>query len=480
MKIPLLEGAYTARSVIAQAQRCVNLYQESNPQDAEEPITHYPTPGLNLLNTAVFNGWRCLYSASNGQLYGCVGQNVYAIDGNWQLTFLGSVASSDTPVSMIDNGLVMVIVDGTQLGYVVVLNTNAFSQLVDSAFYGSDRVDYLDTFFVFNQPGTANLYSSPSLWVPGVAFDPLAIAAKGGYPDPLQGVITMHRELWLIGTLTTEIWYDAGAPDFPFAILPGTFIEHGCAAKYSIIKAGLSVFWVSKDLRGQAVVFKGHDYQAERVSTFAIENEFQTYPTIEDCITMTYQLEGHVFIDFVFPTANKTWSYDDSAGLWHEKAWTDNNGNFNRHRANCAAFSYNKVICGDWQNGNLYALDINKYTDNGQPITRLRGYPHLLDDNKRVFYSQFVADIQAGEDTGEVDGSTDDDPPLVSLRWSDDRGRTYGNYIQQSLGGIGQYITNVQFQRLGMARDRVFELSWSVPAKTALQGAFLTTRSAAT
>lgn len=480
MHVPLTEGAYTSRAVSASAQRCVNLYQEGNPQDAESPIAQYPTPGLKLLKTAPESIWRCLYSASNGQLYGCVGQGIYAIDGNWNMALLGRVTSIGTPVSMIDNGLTLVIVDGTQYGYTVILATNAFAQLVDTAFFGSTRVDYLDTFLLFNQPATANMYSSPSNYAPGIAFDPLYIAGKSGYPDPLQGVIVMHREAWLIGTLTTEIWYDAGAPDFPFAILPGTFIEHGCIAPYSIIKAGLTVFWVSKDLRGQAIVMKGHDYQAQRVSTFAIENEWQTYSTIADCLTMTYQLEGHTFIDFVFPTANKTWSYDDSVGLWHEKAWTDNNGNLNRHRANCAAFAYNKVVCGDWQNGNLYELDINTYTDNGQPITRLRGYPHMLDDFKRVTYDQFIADMQCGEDTGVVDGSTDARPPKISLRWSDDRGRTYGNYVQQSLGGIGQYLTNAQFRRLGLGRDRVFELSWSVPTKTVLLGAFINMRVAAT
>lgn len=480
MHVPLTAGAYTSRAVAASAQRAVNLYQESNPPDAEAPVAQYPTPGLTLLAVAPEASWRCLYAASTGQLYGCAGQGIYAIDGNWALTYLGSVTSTGTPVSMIDNGLVLIIVDGTQYGYTIVLNTNAFAQLNDSAFFGSPRVDYLDTFLLFSQPGTANLYSSPSDYEPGIAFDPLYIAAKSGYPDPLQGVITMHRELWLIGTLTTEIWYDAGAPDFPFAILPGTFIEHGCVAPYSIIKAGLTVFWVSKDLRGQAIVMKGHDYQAQRVSTFAIENEWQTYPTLADCVTMTYQLEGHTFIDFVFPTANKTWSFDDTIGLWHEKAWTDNDGRLNRHRANCAAFAYGKAVCGDWQNGNLYFFDLNNYTDNNQPVTRLRGYPHLLDDNKRVMYDQFVADMQAGEDLGTVDGSTDQNPPKISLRWSDDRGRTYGNYVQQSLGGIGEYLTNAQFRRLGLGRDRVFELSWSVPTKTVLMGAFLTMHSAGT
>jgi uncharacterized membrane protein len=62
---------------------------------------------------------------------------------------------------------------------------------------------------------------------------------------------------------------------------------------------------------------------------------------------------------------------------------------------------------------------------------------------------------------------------LVSLRWSDDRGHSYGNPVSQSIGDAGAYRTNLQWQRLGMARDRVFELSWSVPTPAALLGCYV-------
>jgi hypothetical protein len=62
---------------------------------------------------------------------------------------------------------------------------------------------------------------------------------------------------------------------------------------------------------------------------------------------------------------------------------------------------------------------------------------------------------------------------LVSLRWSDDRGHHYGSPVTQPIGDAGEFRTSLQWQRLGMARDRVFELSWSVPTNTALQGCWL-------
>jgi len=62
---------------------------------------------------------------------------------------------------------------------------------------------------------------------------------------------------------------------------------------------------------------------------------------------------------------------------------------------------------------------------------------------------------------------------LVSLAASDDRGHSYGSPVSQSIGEIGEYRTSLSWRRLGMARDRVWELSWSVPMPTALMGCWL-------
>jgi hypothetical protein len=62
---------------------------------------------------------------------------------------------------------------------------------------------------------------------------------------------------------------------------------------------------------------------------------------------------------------------------------------------------------------------------------------------------------------------------LVSLRWSDDRGHSWGSWVTQSIGEAGEYRTSLQWQRLAYARDRCFEISWSVAMPTALQGCFV-------
>lgn len=558
-RVLLTGGAYTAKSIIANAERCVNLYSESNPQQdqAPVPVTHYLTPGLVTKVTLALPGLRQLCRISNGNLYAVAGNGVYFISPTFVATLVGTIGTTTGTPYFQDNGLVVVLVDGSTSGYAIDIPTHFFGKIVSAAFYGATRVDYVDTFFLFNRPGTNQWYislseasfdmlvnspiasgaisnngsgyvSGPYFNIPltggsgagaianlqvvgGIvnaitivsgghdylvgdnlsvnpaslggsgsgfvfniltagAFDPLDIATKNGYPDPIATLIVMHREIWLIGQLTAEIWYNSGAADFTFQIMPGSFIEHGCAAPYSIAKEDLSIFWLSQDIQGQAIVIQGTNYQAKRISTHAIENALSTYSTITDAIGFTYQQEGHVFYQLTFPTANKTWVYDVATGLWHERVWTDSDGNENRHRANCGAFAYGLNLVGDWQNGNLYAYDLQTYTDFGGPIVRRRGFPHIVSDGDRVFHRQLIVDMEVGN------GGTTDNPPMLNLRWSDTRGASWGNPLQSSLGAAGEYLTSIQFQRLGLARDRVYEVFWSANVKTALNGMFLDTK----
>ena len=63
--------------------------------------------------------------------------------------------------------------------------------------------------------------------------------------------------------------------------------------------------------------------------------------------------------------------------------------------------------------------------------------------------------------------------PNLSLRWSDDGGASFSNPVERSLGGVGDYYTAPTWWRLGMARNRIYELSWSGALAEALTGVFV-------
>lgn len=476
MKFPLLVGAYQSRSVLSEAQRCVNLYMEHNPQDSPFPTTHYPRPGLKqLVAPTVQSGARGMYTATTGQLFACLGSTLYYVDPTWTLHALGMISTIRTPVSMTDNGINLILVDGTpNVGYQVNMQSMAFSLINDMNFLGGVSADYLDTFLLFSVPGTQDFISSLSN---EISFDPTYIAGKTGRADLLQGLITVKREIWLIGTLSTEVWYDAGNAQFPFAALPGILIEHGTIAKRSIARWDKMPIWLGQDSEGVGMVFIGENYTARRISTHALEVEFQGYSTLVDCIGYTYQIGGHVFYKMVFPTADKSWVYDFSTEQWYQDVWIDNNGEEHRSRGCCAASAYGIVLEADWQTGAIYKLDSLTFTDNGDPIKFLRSWPHLVigmdrtgqpiaGDGKRIQHTRFQAEMECGS---EVIAGFE---PQVQLKWSDDRGKTWGTPLFRPLGGTGKFLAVPQWRNLGIARDRVFEISWSANVKTALNGAY--------
>jgi hypothetical protein len=471
MRLNLTGQAYQARSLIASAQRQLNLYSEPMPQEQGEPapVTLYPTPGLRLLATLPYGPVRGIRQTTTGQVYVVAGNGVFRMGTDWSYAIVGYLPSSAaTPVSMADNGTQLVLVDGSHYGYTIDLTTGVYSGLTDltGSFNGADRADYLDTFLLFNVPDTQQFQSTLSQ---SLEFDPLYFAAKVSHPDLLVTLIVCKREIWLIGQRTAEVWYNTGAADFPFSAMPGTFIDHGCCAKYSVALADNTVFWLSQDRLGLGLVLMGAGYSAKRISTFALENELSTYATITDAVGWAYQLSGHTCYVLTFPTANKTWVYDLSTQRWHEWCYLDGNGIEQRHRGVCSTSAHGLTVVGDWETGALYALDATVFTDNGMPIKRQRSLPHLVNDGKRLMYRQLIADMQTGTASGTVAATA----PQVFLDWSDDRGASFGNPIGQSLGAAGAYRNVVQWQRLGMARDRVFRLTWDSPALTVLQGVFL-------
>jgi len=514
MRIPLTSGAYTARSVISSAQRCVNLFAEKNPPDSEVPFTYYNVPGLTHLAYPATSGQgRGLYWANSGALFYVCGNTVYYVSPSWVLTSLGTIGTSVNPVSMVDNGSNIVLVDGSANGYEINLASHAMTPINITnnsppgpavyAFYGADRVDILDGFILLNYPGTQTFYST---YDNEVVFDSTYFAEKNGYSDNLVAVIVTRRTIWLLGERTSEIWFNAGAPNFPFQIMPGPFIQHGCIAKYSVAQVDGAIFWLSQDQAGTFTIVRGEGFEVKPISNAAMENEFASYPTVSDAIGLCFTMNGHTFYQITFPTANKTWRWDErTPTLWHEAVWTDTNGNDNRHRANCAAWAYGKNVCADWQTGELYAFDLNNHTDNGAPMQFRRGYPHMMKDGHQVIYCGFTLDVEAAtsSDTVSVAGPfpvfTDPAPliqtvdagpvedailagpvpagvnaqPLVNLRWSDTRGRTWGQPVPQTLGATGHYLAQPAWKRLGRARDRVFEVYGTIPGKIAINGAFL-------
>jgi hypothetical protein len=471
MKTPILGSAYVTRSVNAADNRMINLFPEIVPEGGKELGFLNRAPGLRTVVTVGDGPIRGLWTFGNN-LYVVSGARLYRVNSSYTVTLIGTVAGTSGPVSMSDNG-VQLFVACNGPGFIYNANTNAFAQITDTDYPGAVTVSYVDGYFVFNEPNSQKIWATALF--DGTSIDPLDFASAEGSPDDVVGIIADHREVWVFGTDSVEVWYNSGDPDFPFSRIQGAFNELGCASAYSIAKMDNGLFWLGEDSRGKGIVYRANGYTGQRISTHAVEWQIQQYGDISDAIGYTYQQDGHSFYVLVFPSANATWVYDVATQAWHERAGF-NNGSFTRHRGNCQVFFNNEVLVGDYQNGKIYAFDLNVYADDGQPQKWLRSWralPTGQNNLKRTAHHTLQLDIEAG--VGLVTGQGSD--PEVMLRWSDDGGHTWSNEHWVKIGKIGEYGRRAIWRRLGMTqklRDRVYEVSATDPVKVAIMGAELT------
>jgi hypothetical protein len=307
-------------------------------------------------------------------------------------------------------------------------------------------VGYLDGYFVFNEP------NSQRFWVTslndGTQIDPLDFASAEGNPDNVVALNVNHREVWLFGTNTIEVWYNAGLADFPLARIAGAFMEVGCAAPYSVAKLDNSVFWLGADARGNGIVYRNNGYNGQRISTHAVEWQIQQYGVLNDAIGYSYQQDGHSYYMLTFPTANVTWCYDVATSAWHERAGWDG-VQFVRHRSNCQANFAGQVLVGDWENGRVYAFDPEVYQDGGDTQRWLRSWralPTGQNNLKRTAQHTLQLDVESGSDPTEL---LVEKVPNPGGPFSQITGWTANSYGTISLNGKTLQLTG---DGLGIAR----------------------------
>ncbi len=161
-------------------------------------------------------------------------------------------------------------------------------------------------------------------------------------------------------------------------------------------------------------------------------------------------------------------------------------------------------MVGDFENGNLYILDLDAFDDAGrkrkwlrsfalQPtgqitlrnnrVNRLQLYCEVgvgasnVDEVRALNVTDFVRSLNDKNKVRVLSGpppfnEEDTIDPQVMLRWSDTGGMSFGNEHWRPLGKIGELQHRVIWRRLGSSRDRVFEFSGTSRCKIALVGCF--------
>lgn len=446
--IPLFGAGIASYSQIVTRQRRVNcLYDVRADQDRAATVV-LGTPGSSVftaLPAGPIYGWHVVGTT----MYVAAYTGLYSVTATGVVTYLAALPTMFQNVSMADNSLQLIIVDGVT-GYVYTFATGTMTAITDVHFpQGATSVAFLNGRFIVNKPNTREFYVSQLLdglnWT---YLDSVAVyGTKENSSDLLLEVDVLNGVLVLWGQSSIEFWQDVGTSPLPYQRINGATQTWGLAAIDSHIKVGNTELFLGASPDGGLKVIMLNGYSTVPVSTSDLEYIISNFTRVNDAVALCYTAFGHPIYQITFPTANRSFAYDLKTQLWHEaQTGLDLVG---RHFANLGITFNNLNYVSDTTTGNIYLLDEDTYTDNGSSIPRELCTRHLRNDGNYVYLTQLMLDF----DTAVGNAAVTD--PQVSIALSRDGGRTFGYEKTRPLGKMGDYRTRVVFNRLGSGRDIV-------------------------
>ena len=455
-------NSYKSRALPLSAQRCINYFAEVAPKDAKTQVVMYNAPGTKAFGDGGLVGAVRGEKVMAGVLYIVAGNTLYSIDSVGAATSLGTINTHVGMVSMAVNRASpqeLCFVDGVE-GWTY--DTSAgLVQITDGDFTAADTVAFQDGYFIFNRAGTSIFFISAIN--DGQSYDALDFADAEGSPDKVVAVFSNHRELWVFGEETIEVYLNSGNSDFPFERIQGAYLERGCAAAFSIAEDDNTLFWLGDD----GIIYRASGYTPQRISTHAIEEEIRKFSSISDAVAYFVTISGHKFYHLTFPTGKKSFVYDVSTGLWHER---ESFGSNYWRSGTTYARAYGKDIVGDAFQGRLGELDMDTFAEYGTTMQGILTGPPVHSDRKRIFHNKFELDIESGVGLTSGEGSD----PQMWMDYSDDGGRTFSlRKPFRSMGKLGEYQARLRWTRLGMARNRIYRVTVADAVKRSIVGTHL-------
>ena len=448
--IPFALAQEKARSSKIATATLTNLYASKAPNSAKAPAALYGTPGTAL--------WKDMGSPVRGMGVHDGRLIVVTEDGISELNADATVNRSITPQTKIATradvasmGTAACVVGGGRVWIITELGITDKTLRTDyphapHSVYPANRVAVLDNYFILNREGTGQFYfTGPLVTEYNQNFEALDFATAEGAPDDTLAVLADHRELWLFGEHTVEVWYNAGGED-PFQRIQGAFIEHGCASPWVPAKEDNTVYWLTDD----GIVMSALNYSPMRISTDEVEAELATVQSdFSAALGWTYSEAGHVF--YMLTVGGLTLCFDAATRLWHKRSHLD----LGRHAGTSYARFASKHLIGT-DEGQVLEMSTSLYADYDAPLVSIVDTGNIHAGRRKVRMMPFEAEVEAGH------GAT------WSLAWSDNGGKTYSSWHTATAGAVGDHGARLRWHRLGAARDRRFRLSTSDNAPRAL------------
>ncbi len=462
-RIALFGLGQVSRSPFVTAKQLTNMFCEVRPAGEKSKLVAYGTPGLDFFVNFGSGPARGGIEFPNTPVaYVVHGSLLWEVNNAGTMTSRGVLTTSAGRVSMAHNGVQVMITDGTD-GYIYDTVTTTFSTIGGAFPANPVTCCWLGQRFIANFLGSSRFYWSDI--ADGTTWNALNFANAETNPDAIQAVYASNGQLLLFGAQSTEFWANSGVADPAFIPLQGNATEWGLAATWSIAKYDNSFCCLMTNRMGEVMVAQMNGYLPKKISTIDLDYIINSYSAVGDGTAYSYMLGGHPMFVISFPTAGYTWLFDGSTGIWSK---LESSGD-TRHVGEFSFSLVGKTVVADYSTGNLYDLNENALTENGNPLNREIIGETVEDDGQWIDVERLRLDMEVGNGTTSGQGVN----PQIALSVSRDNGKTYGPDMWRPMGALGQYGTTVEWRRLGTCRSFTPKIRMTDPVPLVLVSACL-------
>lgn len=443
MIIPFGVEAYKHRSKPLSVQNLINCYLETAPPAAQTAAAVVSSYGVASFaeGTGLCRGGY----VRNGVPYAVIGQTLVQISSIGAMTTLGTIGGSG-PVTIVGDEINLMIVTNT-VDYTY--NGSVVSQITDPDYPGADGVIYLDGYYIVWSGGEyfVSANRDPTSW------DALDFASAEKVPDDIVDGIEDHSELILFGRESGEIFYDSGDADLAISKAQSGDFEVGIYCQGATTKSDNGVFFLGND----GIGYRLNGYTPERFTTHAIEQ------AIEDAADKNFRMKswkegGHTFVSI--GSTSFTFVYDVATQLFHQRQ----SYGYDYWRINTLLLCFNSWLSLDSLSGKVGKLSAQTFTEFGSILRCSATSPSVAEENKLIRHANLQLVFETG--VGLPNGQGSD--PKVLIRWSDSGGRLWSDWVERSLGAMGEFGQLVAINRVGQARNRVYEYAITDPVRRTL------------
>lgn len=365
----------------------------------------------------------------NGVLYSLQGTVLYKVASDGVLTSCGTVTGVDRAIFADDGTNLYFTCNNLLWKY----NGTSISNVTQSVVANPSSIAYINRKFVLS--GDDGLFAVSDV-ADGDTYNSLKFAEAEAKPDSLIRVYQFMQLVYMMGSLSTEPWYDAGVGDPPLNRQDTALVNVGIAGKHAVCNTDRFMYWLGDDKK----VYQCVGANARPVQDPPTAYSIDRMTNISDCIASAFVMNGQDFVLFTFPTENKTLMFSETLSYWVKMSTGVTGG---RWMANAMTNCYGKTLASDYRNANIYQLDYNTYTDNSDARLRIRTFPvftsdFLQDPGKSITITRVTLNMETGVGLATGQGSA----PVLLCQFSNDGGHTWQEEIPVSMGINGNYYAN--------------------------------------